>query len=324
MTRSASARTDSPSGDASANARPGLPSAAKAISRAAMAVISCRAISSAATSSTSRRPKRSCGQRERTVGSRPSGRAVIRMNCEDRVGSSSVLRSTFWTTGCSSSASSKMNTRRRPSKGRYAACRDLLANGVDLLLARNGRPGNRHDVGMRAAGDAPARRARAARVALAGRGRQAVQALRDGQRDEALADAVRAGEDQALGQRAAAHRAREQRLLGAVALDVAERHGANCGSLRLAVGAIGGGRVLLRSEDAAPEPALLLRLVVLLGAGLGARPAPRRWPSRRARGTSRSGSGEALSATGAGPDPPPNSPPRRVSKPVPVCIGHSS
>ena len=64
------------------------------------------------------RRNRSRGQRDRTVGSSTSGRAVTRMNTDEDGGSSSVFSSAFCAAGTSASASSMMTTRRRPSNGR--------------------------------------------------------------------------------------------------------------------------------------------------------------------------------------------------------------
>ncbi len=244
------------------------------------------------------------------------------MNCDDGVGSSSVLRRMFWTTGCSSSASSKMKTRRRPSNGRYDGGRDLLADRIGLLLTRRRDAGNRHDVGMRAAGDAPARRAGTAGVVGVRRGGQAVEPLRHGQRHQAFADAVRADEDETLRQRLAPQGTGQQRLLGLVALEIAERHGYR-GSSGLSSGRSAAGGFLREPKIRPQKPRFFfgssgssaLRVSAVPGATL---------PEAGGASTPRSGSGDAASETACDGPPPPNSPPSRVSRPAPVCSGHSS
>ncbi len=64
------------------------------------------------------RPKRTRGQRDRTVSSSESARAVTSTNIDDGGGSSSVLSSAFWAEGCRLSAWSTTTTRRRASNGR--------------------------------------------------------------------------------------------------------------------------------------------------------------------------------------------------------------
>ena len=115
--------------------------------------------SAAAMSSATSGRNRSRGQRDRTVGSSTSGRAVTRMKTDDGGGSSSVFSSAFCAGGTSASASSMMTTRRRPSNGRYAARSIDVAHLLDLDRAAVARLDD-EDVGMDAARDARAGGAR--------------------------------------------------------------------------------------------------------------------------------------------------------------------
>ena len=92
--------------DAICRARPALPPAAAAVERAALSSISGRRPRMTATASTPSCPSRRRGQRERTVSSSMSGRAVTSTNCDRGGGSSSVFNSAFWAAGTSRSASS--------------------------------------------------------------------------------------------------------------------------------------------------------------------------------------------------------------------------
>ena len=106
---------------------------------------------------------RSCGQRDRTVGSSMSGRAVTRMNTDDGGGSSSVLSSAFCAGGDERVGLVDDDDAAPSFERPVLRAIDDVAHLIDLDRAAVARL-DEQDVGMDAARDARARGAHAARV----------------------------------------------------------------------------------------------------------------------------------------------------------------
>ena len=205
----------------------------------------------------------------RSAAARRAG-SVISTNTDAGGGSSSVLSSAFCASGISASASSMMTSAAASFERTIAGAIDRLAHLIDLDGARVARLDD-EDVGVDAARDAAAGGALAARVLFVNRRRGldrplAVERLRERVGGQALADAVRAGEDQAGRQRPARHRARQQVENRPMPRDRAEGHNpANVSRAAAASGLLRVLRILrvlrllriLLPEQLAPEAALL-------------------------------------------------------------------
>ena len=191
-----------------------------------------RATSTAATSVADSGANRSCGQRERTVGSSRSGIEVTRMNTEPAGGSSStfkqrVLRGELEAVRLIDNRHAAAAFE-RPVSGTI----DQIADRIDLDVALVVRL-DEEDVGVNAARDALTRGTRSARIdarltprirQLARRWVEAVERLRCRERGKPLADARRPREDQAGRQPLFRNRARQQGDQRAMSDDVAEWH----------------------------------------------------------------------------------------------------